>query len=110
MPFNHLHVPQDFAPALCQDINLALHESLAETCAVNPEDDFVLICRCAPGDMMFHPTFLGERDPDSAIVIEIALRTGRSNSQKEALYVDMRARLAALGLEPGNSIMFLLAN
>ena len=110
MPFNRLHVPQDLAPALCRDINTALHESLVATCAVNPEDDFALICRYAPGDMLFHPTFLGARDPDNTIVIEIALLGGRSDAQKEALYIDMRARFAELGLEPGNSIMFLLEN
>jgi len=44
------------------------------------------------------------------VVIEIALLGGRSDAQKEALYKDVRRRLAGIGFNPDNSIMFLLEN
>lgn len=110
MPFNKIHVPETVSPQLCQSISEELHAALVETCAVNPQDDFTLICRYAPGQMLFHPTFLGERDRDKTIVVEVALLGGRSDAQKEALYTDFRQRLIGLGVKPGNSIMFLIEN
>ncbi|MEL6679641.1 MAG: tautomerase family protein [Pseudomonadota bacterium] len=110
MPFNKIHVPQALPAEICQAINRELHDSLVETCAVNPDDFFCLICRYAPGDMILHPTFLGHRDPAATIIIEIALLAGRTDAQKEALFRDVRARLARIGFEPSNSIMFLIEN
>ncbi|MFB6461681.1 tautomerase family protein [Bradyrhizobium tunisiense] len=60
--------------------------------------------------MICHPTFLGRRDPNSTVVIEITLLEGRSDVQKEALYKDVRGRLAKIGFDPANSIVFLTEN
>jgi len=110
MPFNRLHVPLALPPDTCRRINECLHQSLVVTCGVNPDDDFCLVSRYSPADIMFHPTFLGQRDPQGTIVIEITLLSGRSNDQKEALYVDLRARLEQIGFDPANSIVFLTEN
>ncbi len=110
MPFNKLHVPQDMPVSTCHTINNLLHDSLVETCNVNPNDYFCLVSRYPAPDMIFHPTFLGNRDPAATIVIEIALLAGRSDVQKEALFSDVRRRLGEIGFEPNNSIMFLIEN
>lgn len=110
MPFNKLHVPQDLPAAMCHAINNMLHDSLVATCNVNPNDFFCLVCRYPTSDMIFHPMYLGDRDPTGTIVIEIALLAGRSDSQKEALFTAVRTGLDHLGFEPSNSIMFLLEN
>jgi hypothetical protein len=60
--------------------------------------------------MICHPTFLGQRDPDSTIVIEITLLAGRNDDQKEALYKDIRRRLDGIGFNSSNSIIFLTEN
>lgn len=110
MPFNKLHVPENLAAETCHAINNLLHDSLVETCAVNPKDFFCLVCRYPADDMIFHPTFLGERDPSATIVIEIALLGGRTDAQKEALYTYIRERLDQIGFPPNNSIVFLIEN
>ncbi|MEH6630273.1 MAG: tautomerase family protein [Halopseudomonas aestusnigri] len=110
MPFNKIHVPKALSSHMCHAINDQLHASLVETCAVNPDDFFCLISRYEQDDMIFHSTFLGDRDPQATIVIEIALLGGRSDSQKEALYEDVRSRLDEIGFDPNNSIMFLIEN
>ena len=110
MPFNKLHVPQDLPVSTCHAINNLLHDSLVETCNVNPNDFFCLVSRYSASDMIFHPTFLGNRDPAATIVIEIALLAGRSDAQKESLFADVRRRLGEIGFEPNNSIMFLIEN
>lgn len=110
MPFNKLHVPNQLSAETCHAINDLLHDSLVDTCEVNPDDYFCLISRYAAEDMILHPTFLGKRDPSSTIVIEIALLAGRSDEQKEALFEDVRRRLLGIGFNPENSIMFLIEN
>ena len=110
MPLNKLHVPHSLAVETCRAINNHLHASLVETCSVNPDDYFCLISRYSADDMILHPTFLGDRDPSSTIIIEIALLAGRSDDQKEALYKDVRSRLDSIGFDPNNSIMFLIEN
>jgi hypothetical protein len=60
--------------------------------------------------MMLHPTFLGTRDPASMIVIEIALLSGRSEEQKEALFRDVRRRLRDIDFDPANCIIYLMEN
>ncbi len=110
MPFNKIHVPKTLPAEMCRSINQQLHESLVSTCGVNPDDDFSLVSRYEPEDMMFHPTFLGTRDPAATIVIEIALLGGRTDQQKEELYKDVRQRLAKIGFDQNNSIMFLIEN
>jgi hypothetical protein len=110
MPFNKLHVPQGLAIETCQAINDLLHASLVETCGVNPDDYFCLVARCAPEDMILHPTFLGNRDTAATVVMEIALLGGRSDEEKEALYKDVRSRLREIDFDPNNSIIFLFEN
>lgn len=110
MPMNKIHVPQELPSTICQSINRLLHDSLVETCAVNPDDFFCLVTRYPPQDVILHPTFLGLRDPDETIIIEIALLGGRTDDQKEALYRDVRQRLGDIDLKPDNSIIYLLEN
>ena len=77
---------------------------------MNTDDDFCLVSRYDPEDVMFHPTFLGHREPKSTIVIEITLLGGRNDAQKEALYTDIRRRLDEIGFNSANSIIFLTEN
>ena len=110
MPFNKIHVPKMLSSETCHAINDLLHASLVEVCGVNPDDFFCLISRYEPEDMIFHPTFLGKRDPAATIVIEIALLNGRTDNQKEELYKDVRRRLREIDFDPKNSIVFLIEN
>ena len=110
MPLNKLHVPKDLPVEICHKINDLLHDSLVETCAVNPEDYFCIVTRYATEDMILHPTFLGERDVAATIIIDITLLSGRSDEQKEALYVDVRKRLKNIGFPSENSIIYLTEN
>jgi len=110
MPMSKLHVPDSFSDELARSIAEALHVSLVETCGVNPDDNFCLISKYAPSGMVVHPTFLGLRDQARTMVAEVTFLAGRTDAQKEMLYGDFRTRLAKLGVEPNNSIMFLVEN
>ncbi|MEM1364452.1 MAG: tautomerase family protein [Pseudomonadota bacterium] len=87
-----------------------MHESLVETWGVNADDFFSLIVRYRSEDIIFHPTFLGARDPQNTIVMEIVLLGGRTDDQKEHLFTDVRKRLRSIDFDPANSIIFLVEN
>ncbi|MEO0623036.1 MAG: tautomerase family protein [Pseudomonadota bacterium] len=110
MPVSKLHVPADLPATICRAMAEALHESLVATCAVHPDDNTCLITRYAPEDRIIHPSFLGQRDPGQTVIVEIILRSGRTDAQKEALYTDFRQRLGEIGFDPRNSIMGLVEN
>ncbi|MEM9144995.1 MAG: tautomerase family protein [Pseudomonadota bacterium] len=110
MPLSKLHVPAECPVETCRAMAQAPHDSLVETCGVHPDDNSCLITRRAAEDVIVHPSFLGERDPALTVFVEIILRGGRSDDQKEALYADFRARLEALGIDPRNSILGLIEN
>ena len=110
MPLSKLHVPDSLSDETCQAIGELLHFSLVETCGVNPDDNFCLISKYSTSEMIVHPTFLGKRDPENTIVIEITLLGGRTDAQKEALYKDVRARLSSIGQQPNNAVIYLVEN
>jgi hypothetical protein len=110
MPLSKIHVPQLLSKEICQLIAEELHTSLVNTCGVKKDDNFCLITRYSQNDMIIHPEFLGNRDPDSCVVVEIALLGGRSDEQKEALYTDFRKRLNQIGFAANNSIVYLIEN
>lgn len=110
MPLSKLHVPRDLPVGTCQQINDLLHASLVQHCAVNPEDDFCIVTRYAPEDMILHPTYLGERDANATVIIDITLLAGRTDEQKEAFYGDLRTRLSDMGFPPDNAIIYLTEN
>ena len=76
----------------------------------HPDDDFTLVTRYAPEDILLHPSHLCERDPTKTFIVEITLLSGRTADQKEALYRDVRQRIGRLGLKPENSILYLVEN
>ena len=110
MPFNKLHVPKDLPVEKCHAINDELHNCLVDVGGVDPDDNFCVITRYSAEDMLFHPTFLGERDPAATIVIEIVWLAGRSDEQKEDLFREIRRRLSQIGFDPANSIVSLTEN
>jgi len=110
MPLSKIHVPNQLSTEICHLIVEELHLSLVSTCGVNTDDNFCLISRYAQQDMIVHPTFLGDRDPNASIIVEITLLGGRTDEQKEIFYKDFRKRLKELGFEPNNSIIFLVEN
>lgn len=110
MPLTKLHVPHSLPPKTCLVIGEILHSSLVDECGVNPDDNFCLVSRYSPDESIIHPTFLGNRDVNATIVVEITLLGGRTDEQKESFYKDFRNRLREIGFDPKNSIVFLTEN
>lgn len=110
MPFSKINLPSDFDAQFGQKIAQELHLSMVNTCGVDPDDNFCVISRSDASDHIIHPSFMGQRDPKRTIVMEITLLSGRTDSQKEALYSDCRNRLERLGINGSDVIVYLVEN
>lgn len=110
MPFTKLHVPESYSSELCEALSQLIHDSLVETCDVDPDDFFCLVARYPQGDMFISPTFMGNRSSKSTVVVEILLLIGRSHDQKENLYKEIRRRIAKTDARPEDAIIYLIEN
>ncbi|OEV12662.1 tautomerase family protein [Streptomyces nanshensis] len=90
----------------------AVHEALGETMGF-PDDDHFQILNAHDGQrgLLRHGTYLGVQRDDGIVYVAITLRTGRPDTQKQALY----RRIAELAeeyadVEPRNMFVVLTEN
>jgi phenylpyruvate tautomerase PptA (4-oxalocrotonate tautomerase family) len=108
MPLVKIHVPAHLADAKARALADAVHSALVATCDVPQADRFQLITRYAETARSIDPVFPNlSRTPDASVV-EIALRRGRTDEQKRALYHQTVER-AATGGWRADDIMIALA-
>lgn len=90
----------------------AVHEALVDTLGIPPEDHFqILTAHHGTTSTLRYGDYLGIPRDQGVVFIAITLRTGRTPSQKQALY----RRIADLaqaraGVEPRNVLITLYEN
>lgn len=84
----------------------AAHAALHAAIGVPAADRFQILETTA--ELIADPQFLGVQRDDGVIFIEIHLSTGRSVEKKQALYREIAARLAEVGVEPRNIFIHLI--
>ena len=107
MPLSRLSVPAHLPPSRIRALADAVHESLVETCGVEPNNRFQLVSTYA-SRMMFIDATYGDvkRTPDGSI-IEILLLEGRTAEQKKNLFRRIADRAAGAGFA-GDDVMITL--
>jgi len=110
MPLVKLNLPQNVSTDAALALRECVHDCLVETCNVAPKDNFCLTTHYQTADMQIEPDYLGQRDPNLTVVIEIILLAGRSGEQKETLYRTIRERMTTIGFNAENAIIFLIQN
>jgi phenylpyruvate tautomerase PptA (4-oxalocrotonate tautomerase family) len=107
MPLSRLSVPAHLPPARIRALADAVHESLVETCGVEPNNRFQLVSTYPSRMMLIDPTYGGmKRTPDGSI-IEILLLAGRTAEQKRNLFRRIAEHAAGAGFS-GDDIMITL--
>lgn len=90
----------------------AVHEALAETIGIPPNDRFqVLVGHDGVNSTLRYGDYLGVRRDDGIVFVAITMRTGRTPSQKQALYrrIGELAHVYA-GTEPRNVFVTVTEN
>ena len=94
MPLVKISVPAHLSEAKTLALSDAVHMALVASCDVPLADRFQLITRYTGGARHIDPAFPDRARSADAAIVEIALRRGRTDDQKRALYrqtVDLAA-------------------
>ncbi len=108
MPLVKIHVPANLSDAKVRALADAVHAALVATCDVPAADRFQLVTRYAETARSIDPAFPNLSRTSDASVVEIALRRGRTDDQKRALYRQTVEHAAAGGWR-ADDIMIALA-
>ena len=91
----------------------AVHEALIEAIGI-PEDDLFQVLTShdgTTGTFRYDPDYLGVHRDDGLVYIDITMRAGRTDEQKEALYAKIAELAATYGdTEPRNVFVAIHEN
>jgi phenylpyruvate tautomerase PptA (4-oxalocrotonate tautomerase family) len=100
-------------PARLDGLGRAVHEALIDAIGI-PADDLFQVPTShdrATGTFRYDPGYLGVHRDDGIVYIDITMRSGRTDAQKQALYAriaELSARYA--GTEPRNVFITIHEN
>ena len=96
MPLVRISLRSGRSAAQKQAISDGIHRAMVETIGVPPDDRFQIVTEHADGEgLIADPRYLGVERTDGVVMIQIALRRGRTVEQKKALYRRIADNLAA---------------
>ncbi len=107
MPLVKLSVPTHLSDTRVRALADAIHLALVETCDVPVADRFQYVSRFGDAARFIDPNFPGLARSIDSSVVEIALRRGRTDDQKRALY-RLCVEHAAAGGWRADDIMIVL--
>ena len=88
-----------------------VYEAMRETIQVPERDRFEVITQHDPDDFVYDRQYLGIERSDDFVIVQIALRRGRSTEAKQALYRRISERLhEAPGIRPEDVFVTLVEN
>jgi len=89
----------------------AVYEAMRETIQIPENDRFEIITEHDSTHLVYDRHYLGIQRSDDFVVIQIALRRGRTTEMKQALYRRITERLqAAPGIAPSDVFITLVEN
>ncbi|KPC53891.1 tautomerase family protein [Amantichitinum ursilacus] len=108
MPFAHIHLNASQPVEWLDAISSQLQTALETTFEVPANDLFQAFYRHQPGELRYHPTYLGGPRTEQFVLIHLFTGRARSNAVKQTFY----ARLVQLlGVTPGiapENVMILI--
>jgi phenylpyruvate tautomerase PptA (4-oxalocrotonate tautomerase family) len=89
----------------------AVHQALVSAIGIPPDDRFQLITEHSRDDFIFDRNYLGIPHSDAFVIVQITLRSGRSNELKKTLYRSIADNLADQpGLRREDVMIVLIEN
>lgn len=111
MPLVRISLQAGKPAATKRKIADAIHAALVETMDVPADDRFQIITEHAAEDLIVDRQFLGVARSDDVVVIQVALRAGRTVEKKKAFYRRTAERLHdAVGLRLEDTVITLVEN
>ena len=91
MPLVRISLPQTTLPVDVAAVSAAVHHALVETFNVPVADQFQIISRPGPEELICTPEFLGVLHSKHVVFVQISCSPGRSLEMKKSLYASVAA-------------------
>ncbi|GKT03122.1 tautomerase family protein [Furfurilactobacillus sp. WILCCON 0119] len=89
----------------------AEHKILVQSFGVPERDRYQIVTQHDPEEMIIEDTGFGIERSDKFVMIQITIRGGRTEEQKQAFYRDLVAELqATAGIEPNDVMVSMVEN
>ncbi len=109
MPMTQIFLHDGKDPAYLRAVSDSLHRALVDSFEVPPDDRFQVIRPCRPGELVYHPTYLGGPRSGDFVLFHITAGKPRSLATKRAFYRKLTEHLAqAPGIGP-QDVMVVIA-
>lgn len=95
MPFIRTAVSAGLTSEDKENIAKGIHRALVDSIGIPEDDFFQLISEYKPDELFFDRQYLGIDRSDTLVVIQIAMRRGRSDAMKRELYAEIAKNLCA---------------
>jgi phenylpyruvate tautomerase PptA (4-oxalocrotonate tautomerase family) len=112
MPLVRISVIEGTSASRIAAIGEGIHRAMIETINIPPDDRFQVITEHGPDRLVFDRGHQGIASSAAGFVlVQIKLRSGRTNEQKQALYARIAAHLEeAAGVRPEDVMVTLIEN
>ena len=111
MPLVRIELRQGKSADYKRAIADGVYEAMRETIQIPDGDRFEIVSEHAASDFLYDRHYLGIERSDDFVVVQIALRRGRTTEAKQALYRRIAERLrAAPGIEARDVFVTLVEN
>lgn len=111
MPLVRIELGRGKSAEYRQAIADAVYEAMRETIQIPENDRFEIVTEHDRSHFIYDRHYLGIQRSDDFVVVQIALRRGRSTEMKQALYRRITERLSeAPGIAPADVFITLLEN
>lgn len=107
MPFVRIDLSPAVDEALARPIADAVHAALIEAVGIPPDDRFQIVTARQAG-MIHDRAFLGVERSESLVMVEVHLSPGRTVPTKQAFYLAVATKIAALGLRKEDVLIHLV--
>jgi phenylpyruvate tautomerase PptA (4-oxalocrotonate tautomerase family) len=111
MPLVRIELNQGKPPAYRRALADGVYQAMRETINVPENDLFVVVTEREADNFIYDRHYGGIDRTDDFVIIQIALRRGRTTEMKQALYRRIAQRLGdAPGVRPGDVFVTLVEN
>lgn len=94
MPLVRIDLRSGKPPEYRRAIGDAVHQCMAETLNVPPDDRFQIVTEHDPNSLIYDPAYLGIPRSDDIVIIQITLNQGRTLEMKRHFYSTVAQALA----------------
>jgi len=111
MPLVRISIPAGRDKAFAKAVGDGIHDAMIATVGIPADDRFQVITEHERALLVADPHYLGIERSDGAILVQITLRSGRSDDKKRALYRTIVENLQArAGVRKEDVVVTLVEN